>query len=228
MREGFDGKQFQKVWQGLDDVTRQAMKDKAEWEHVSLSAVMKNYYPELWAQVKSGIDRSICPGCGGKKYERAKTCRSCTEFVSGENHPMWNGGRHETIQGYITILFPGHSRADSRGYVFEQNILAERALGRPLPEAAVVHHHNEIRSDNGPGNLVLCEDRSYHQHLHSRKRAYVATGDARARWCSFCKHYETDYSVVMAITKTSTYHPPCRNKYVMEKWHLKKKVKVVA
>lgn len=166
---------------------------------------------------------SICPKCGGGKYVYAKTCRSCVEFVSGKNHPMWGGGRTTTDQGYVYILNPSHPRAAKNGYVYEHILVAESALGRSLPATAEVHHHNEVRSNNTPSNLVICENKGYHALLHARKRAYEATGNASARRCSFCQSYEVDENVEMAKNSGSFYHRACRAKYVKEARHAKQR-----
>lgn len=94
--------------------------------------------------------------------------------------------RHKTSNGYVKVKCAGHPRANKHGYVLEHILVAEKALGKYLPPGAVVHHVDEDKSNNVPSNLVICEDDAYHQLLHSRMRAYAATGDANAKRCGDC------------------------------------------
>ena len=82
---------------------------------------------------------------------------------SGENSPSWKGGRFRDIRGHIRILMPKYPKADCKGYVKEHILLAEKALKKPLPPKAVVHHHSEAQ-------LVICENQAYHLLLHTNMR----------------------------------------------------------
>lgn len=108
----------------------------------------------------------------------------------GEFHPGWKGGVFIEGDGYRVRLVPGHPRAHKGRYVPEHILIAEKALGKPLPQGAIVHHFNEVRSDNSRGNLVICQNDSYHQLLHLRRRALLASGNPNFRKCPYCKQWD--------------------------------------
>lgn len=92
-------------------------------------------------------------------------------YAKGAASHKWNGGKSYDPRGYVRIHSPGHPRAHKQsGYVYEHILLAEKALGKQLPEKAEVHHLNGNKGDNSPGNIVICEDRAYHMLLHKRMR----------------------------------------------------------
>ena len=67
-------------------------------------------------------------------------------------------------------------------------IVADRALGKPLPPGAEVHHVDGNKQNNAPTNLVICESRSYHRLLHVRTRVLRAGGDPNTqRFCWKCQ-----------------------------------------
>lgn len=68
--------------------------------------------------------------------------------------------------GYIMV------KQDGR-LTYEHIVLAEKALGKPLPKGAIVHHMNQNRSDNyTPFNLVICPSQEYHLLLHRRMEEF--------------------------------------------------------
>ena len=69
----------------------------------------------------------------------------------------------------------------------KHTVVAEAALGKPLPPRAVVHHVDGNRRNNAPSNLVICENRGYHNLLHYRERVLRAGGDPNQhRLCYAC------------------------------------------
>lgn len=90
-------------------------------------------------------------------------------------------------QGYARVLIPGHHRADYRGLVKEHIVVAEKALGKPIPASVIIHHHNGIRSDNRNTNLVICENHAYHVLIHARLRVFRMGFDPDLfKYCGSC------------------------------------------
>ena len=144
-----------------------------------------------------------------------KTSGVSRRFISGHNskgsnHPNWKGGQKPIrSDGYVMIPLRGHPRANPQGYVYEHIIVAEKALGNPLPTGAVVHHVNSVRHDNRPENLVICPDQAYHFLLHRRQRALSSCGDPDALRCEYCKKYDTD----VRQRGRHRYHTKCAAEY---------------
>lgn len=89
--------------------------------------------------------------------------------ISGENNPMWNGGRSKTSAGYVRIWNPSHPGADCRGYVYEHRLIMEKNIGRLLEQSEVVHHENNVVDDNKIDNLVLFSSTNEHTEYHWRR-----------------------------------------------------------
>ncbi len=89
--------------------------------------------------------------------------------------------------------------------------VAERALGKPLPAGAEVHHVNEIKHDNRPSNLVVCPDRAYHALLHRRARALDACGNAGWLRCEICGGWGEPSTMYVRKSKAGQWHRSCGN-----------------
>jgi hypothetical protein len=165
-------------------------------------------------------------GCGQKTKVawRNDTGRG---HVKGESirflrfHAAWQTGK-VVNHGYVLVKLPAHERADSQGYVREHILIAEKALGKPLPMGAEIHHMDKDGTNNKPGNLVICQDHAYHHLLHVRMRAYEACGKAHYRKCQFCKTY--DDPEIMEAQRHAGWirayaHHVCKSK-AMQEYHL--------
>lgn len=92
------------------------------------------------------------------------SAKTRSELYSGENSKCWRGGRSlDKSTGYIVLKRNGTN-------VYEHRIVAEKMLGRPLRPGEVVHHKNEIKTDNRPENLEVLPSNSDHIKLHMEKR----------------------------------------------------------
>jgi len=108
-----------------------------------------------------------------------------------------------------------HPRANGkRKRVPRYVLIVERALGRYLDSYVVIHHANLNEADDSNSNLVVCQDRAYHNLLHQRTRAYFACGNANALRCDLCKRYDLEGTNGMVLFKRRTgtfrrYHKAC-------------------
>jgi len=106
----------------------------------------------------------------------------------GPLHHGWRGGVKDASQGYRVALRKGHPRSTKDGYVLEHILIAEKAIGKPLPKGAEVHHVDENRANNANSNLVICQNHAYHHLLHTRMRILEAGGHPNLhRICCGCK-----------------------------------------
>ena len=106
----------------------------------------------------------------------------------GSTHPNWRGGRRISSHGYPWIYAPDHPR-NTKGFVYEHTLLAEKALGKFLPEGTMVHHHSATQ-------LVICQDQAYHMLLEKRMRALRACGHADWRKCWICGDYDVPENLI--------------------------------
>ena len=119
-----------------------------------------------------------------------------------------------TKRGYKEVYMPKHSRARSNGLVKEHLVIVEKALGKPLPVGAVVHHVDENPGNNDNANLVICQDQDYHLLLHRRLNALRETGDPQQRKCCICHTYDMQVNLRYRTSRWS--HAKCEVQYTKE------------
>lgn len=100
-------------------------------------------------------------------------------FLRGDHHPNWKGGRIFLSIGYVKIWCPDHRLADCEGYVLEHRLVWESYNKASLLSNGVVHHINEVRSDNRPENLKAMTVKE-HSILHHHRE------DPSDRICCLC------------------------------------------
>lgn len=190
-------------------------------------------------KLKSG-NRCLC-GCGKETNLRTKN-DPARGFVKGQpskylpghfartvdssldKNPHWKGGRYINHSGYVMIYMPEHKRSMANGYVREHIVLAEKALGRELPQGSQVHHFGET-SDNS--KLCICHDQKYHFLLHIRAKALSECGDANKRKCKFCQKYDDTENLHCKELNGkksgwNIYHMECVRAYDRKRYHARK------
>ena len=157
-------------------------------------------------------------GCGlvvKNRFRRGHQIRvkNPSSGLFGQNSKSWKGGRYCNDQGYWMILIPDHPRSTSNGYVREHIAMAERALGKPLPEKAQIHHYGCVTNNN---KIVICENQEYHRLIEMRQDALKYSGKARNRKCKFCQRYDSPEN--LHITQSpphgwNIHHQSCESIY---------------
>jgi hypothetical protein len=125
-------------------------------------------------------------------------------------------GPKPRLDGYVGHNVKGRTK-------LEHVLIAERALGKDLPEGAQVHHWDCDRGNNAPTNLVICPDQAYHRLLHRRMAALEACGNPNWMPCRFCRQYDSPEALYVAPNGVDAYHRTCSASYARSHRALTKK-----
>ena len=87
-------------------------------------------------------------------------------YHAGNKHYNWKGGKRTTSEGYLEIKSPDHPFKNKQGYVPKHRLVVEKYLGRYLTKLEIIHHINEITTDNRIKNLYLFHNRWAHCVYH--------------------------------------------------------------
>lgn len=132
---------------------------------------------EISASFTGTIPTGECQcGCGKKtrivtktNYKQGTNKGDYRKFVFGHqnrgiNNSRWKGGR-KLSWGYVMVYMPSHPK-QVKNYVAEHRLVMEKHLGRYLNSNEVIHHKNEIRSDNRIENLILTDPSEHFKKFH--------------------------------------------------------------
>jgi len=109
------------------------------------------------------------PKTAFKKNQKAWNKGLENYWCTGNKNVNWKGGKIMDC-GYIALLSPNHPAANSKGYVREHRLVVEEILGRYLFKGEIIHHINNIITDNRPQNLYLFSSNSEHSRYHNAVR----------------------------------------------------------
>jgi hypothetical protein len=120
-------------------------------------------------------------------------------------------------QGRVNADYPAIMRR-KQPKRYKHRMVAEQALGRPLPARAQIHHIDEDKRNFRNDNLVICQDDAYHKLLHQRLRAYRTCGNANWLLCVLCHCYDRP-EAMKVYGRNWFVHPFCAAKMTYERRH---------
>lgn len=122
-----------------------------------------------------------------------------TDSAKRKRNPRGTG---TVVRKYIGVKIKGRRR-------WMHDIIAEKALGRPLRGTELVHHFDENGFNNDPSNLVICPNQAYHFLLHLRQKALASCGNPDWRACVYCRRYD-DPAGMIRHSNNRFVHPECK------------------
>ena len=94
-----------------------------------------------------------------------------------ENNNSWKGGFINNGRGYISFKIPEGCRfscmKNNDGYVYLHRLVMAEFLNRPVTDEEVIHHKNEIRTDNKIENLKLFKNDTEHLTYHKKLKGGI-------------------------------------------------------
>ena len=146
-------------------------------EPVKYKGFCKKHYKRQWRHGNPNVTMNNMSGgvCQVEGCDRPR--KSANGYCAMHWTRVYRHNREHRIKGEA-----GSGVINAGGYrmltinktrIYEHTLVVERALGRPLPPNAVVHHMNSEPADNKtPFNLIVCPSQDYHLLLHRRMKVY--------------------------------------------------------
>lgn len=131
-------------------------------------------------KVKEVVEEKNSVWSNLSEEERERRLSNLKSFGKREENPAWKGGRRIDDNGYIQILMPDHPFAND-GYVAEHRLVVEERTRKEDPNnpllvevkgekylipSCVVHHIDEVKTNNASENLMLLRNQSAHAFIH--------------------------------------------------------------
>lgn len=106
-----------------------------------------------------------CIDCG-------KRCQKGHKGYSGmgEKNSNWKGGKYINSQGYVEIRDPIKKK-----YYLEHRAVVETFIKRTLKKSEIIHHINEIKTDNRIENLMIFPNPNKHKQFHNKVKQFGFT-----------------------------------------------------
>lgn len=132
---------------------------KRKWRHGDpLKTLVNRGFERIKCVADEDCNNISTYGCGlCEKHHRMQHRHDRTQRVINEK------GQGTISNGYVVFTVDGKRK-------FEHTILAEKALGRPLPLGAMVHHTGKRNDNHGYFKLVICPNHEYHMLIHRRMK----------------------------------------------------------
>lgn len=92
-------------------------------------------------------------------------------------------------------------------------LIAEKALGKSIPNGVEVHHYGDDKNDF---SIVLCNNSCYHRLLHYRTTALKECGNANFKRCKYCREWDDPENLKYYRDDYWT-HSDCVNRYYRER-----------
>lgn len=110
--------------------------------------------------------------CWALFYAFKKGCQkpaNAYTWGEGKNNPNWKGGEWKSYQGYIMVKI-ARNKWNKRC-----RVVIEKELGIKLTHKDIVHHINEIKTDDRIENLEITTRAEHcrHHRLHCYNRSIV-------------------------------------------------------
>jgi hypothetical protein len=116
-----------------------------------------------------------------------------------------------TSGDYIYLKIPNHPYADKKGYILEHRFVMEKYLGRFLLSKEIVHHIDEIKTNNVISNLEIHTSSSHAKHHNPKKRLVlecIVCGIVFERIPSQIKRKGKKHSFCSISCSSKFYNPP--------------------